>query len=527
MNTRPARFRLEPLEERLALDAAAPVSAGLPFAPAAKIAEAESAFIGAPAPAPTAATGEYYAGTFHDVNQSGGDMLHTLAASAANVIAYTHWGYSVAAPGVTPNEPRFRSDEEIYHYLAEKLSESGGITQLISGSSGYKQGVIDALNDGIAELYPGFSGRDRYGRPIWEITDAGAAEMKTAANLLEQGYGVMAAVGLYLTRTPEIPIGASAVSVWGYTYNTGLSPSDPAYYTGLIVSDPADGRTGTATYSLEWNSSYQQYRLAGYGGTSAWIENLITLMPVAPLTEITLTGYDGPYDGKAHGVTVGGIDEAGPDDYTVSYWQNGIQSVFPPSYTAPGTHTVNVVAVKNNYEAIWSAPVIIRIAEPDPVPLAAPKINSIVSAGRNAHTVLWTSTIGASGYEIAWSADGGQSWPSRTAETPGYTIKNLPYGAEILYRVRALGDGVRSAASEWSAVRQLWANPSDIDGDGFIGPGDFARISAAWFAISGDANYDPQLDIDGDGFIGPGDFTYLSANWFKSAGDQDLFFPAP
>ena len=523
MNVRPAPLRFEPLEERLALDAAMPVPAELPFAPAAQVAEAENAFIGTPAPA--AASGEYYVGTYHDVNQGGSDMLRSLAASAANAIAYTNWGYAVAAPGVTPSEPLFHNDDEIYDYLAGKLSESGGISQLIGGSSGYKQSIIDALNSGIAELYPGFSGRDYYGRPIWNITDADAAAMSEAATLLKQGYGIVAAVGLYLGRTPEIPIGVRAVTIWGYTYNTGLSPSNPAYYTGLIVSDSADGQTGTATYSLEWNSSYQQYRLVGFGAVSAWLENLITLRPITPLTGVTLTGYDGPYDGQTHTVTIAGISEADSASYRVSYDCNGILFDRPLLFKQPGSNTIKTVVIKNNYEAIWSAPVIINIAKPDPVSLAAPKISSAVSAGRNAHTVAWSAVAGASGYEIAWSADGGESWSNRTVETPECKIKNLPYGKEVLYRVRALGDGINTAASGWSAVKTLLANPSDIDGDRFIGPGDFALISAVWFTLSGDDGYDPRLDIDGDGFIGPGDFTFLSANWFKNADDPDLFFP--
>ena len=68
-------------------------------------------------------------------------------------------------------------------------------------------------------------------------------------------------------------------------------------------------------------------------------------------------------------------------------------------------------------------------------------------------------------------------------------------------------------------------NPSDIDGDGFIGPGDFALLSAAWFASDGDGNYDPRPDVDGDGFAGPGDFTYRSANWFKDSDSEDSFYP--
>ena len=69
---------------------------------------------------------------------------------------------------------------------------------------------------------------------------------------------------------------------------------------------------------------------------------------------------------------------------------------------------------KNNYEAIWSAPVVINIAQPDPAALAVPKIRSAASAGRNSHSVIWNSVAGASGYEIAWSVDGGVSWSGKS-----------------------------------------------------------------------------------------------------------------
>ncbi len=523
MNTRFRSFRFETLEERLALSTV-PFPVGEAFASAAGIAEAEDAFVGSPMP--TAAAGEYNVGTCHDVNQNGsGDSLRSFAAAAANVIAYTNWGYSVAAPGVAPDDPLFRGDDEIYAYIADRLAESGVISGLISRPSGFKQSLSSALNQGIAELYPGFSGRDISGRPIWNITDADASAMGETANLLRQGYGVMAGIGLYLGKTPEIPIGASAVTVWGYTYNANLSPSNPAYYTGLIVSDSADGRTGTATCSIEWNAAYQKYRLTGYSGMSAWLEILITLKPVAPLTEVSLRGYDGPYDGQTHTVTVAGPGNAGSDNYTVSYFCGGIQLEAPPSFRQPGSNTVQTVVIKNNYEAIWSAPVVINIAQPDPAALAVPKIRSAASAGRNSHSVIWNSVAGASGYEIAWSVDGGVSWSGKSTENSEYRIKKLPYGAEVLYRVRALGDGISTKTSSWSETKRLRVNPSDIDGDGFIGPGDFALLSAAWFASDGDGNYDPRPDVDGDGFAGPGDFTYLSANWFKDSDSEDSFYP--
>ncbi|MBR6480919.1 MAG: hypothetical protein IKT12_04390, partial [Thermoguttaceae bacterium] len=69
--------------------------------------------------------------------------------------------------------------------------------------------------------------------------------------------------------------------------------------------------------------------------------------------------------------------------------------------------------------------------------------------------------------------------------------------------------------------------PVDIDGDGFIGPGDSAFLSGAWFTFEGDQNWNERYDIDGDGFIGPGDSSFLSANWFKTTDDPTFVYPSP
>ncbi len=56
----------------------------------------------------------------------------------------------------------------------------------------------------------------------------------------------------------------------------------------------------------------------------------------------------------------------------------------------------------------------------------------------------------------------------------------------------------------------------DIDGDGFIGPGDNALLSGSWFApADGGEGWTPACDLDGDGFVGPGDYALVSAYWFR------------
>ena len=520
----------EPLEERLALSAAPFVSAGVPFSPAAEILEAETAFIEVPAPAATSESGEYYVGTFYDVNKHGGDSKLCWAAATANVLAYTNWGYSTASSGEAPDDWLFSDEEELYDYFTANFTNVGGHlfyafpwfadgSYDVQGTSGWAQ----VTGDG-GGLYPGISIPDV--RPYIHYTDRGETIISDMTEYLEEGYGVVLAIGWYNSESPTRRTGGHSVTVWGYTFDDALDPSDPNYYTGLIVTNSDDSYTGTKTFTVEWSEEYSMYRITNYSGGRGWIEDFTCLKPVETLTGVSASGYSGGFDGLPHGVTVSGIDWESGDEYTVIYNYDGTFSLTSPEYTDPGEYQVVVVAVKNEFDAIWSAPVEIRISETAPEQLETPEILSAASAGLNRHEVVWTPIDGAAGYELAWSADGGVSWTSVQTAEANLLISGLTYGDTLLYRVRALGDGISTETSAWSSEKSLLVNPSDIDGDGFIGPGDYARISAAWFASSGEENYDPRLDIDGDGFIGPGDFTYLSANWFKSAGDEQMRYPA-
>lgn len=146
--------------------------------------------------------------------------------------------------------------------------------------------------------------------------------------------------------------------------------------------------------------------------------------------------------------------------------------------------------------------------------LAAPKISSVASSGRSSHLVSWTEVENASGYRLSYSCDG-EAW--QTLETTGTAaeIGGLACGDRMHYRVCAVGSG-SDIDSDWSAVSSLYVCPVDFDGDGFVGPGDFAVLSAAWFSTSAAASWNPACDLDGDGFVGPGDLSYLSSVWFRS-----------
>ena len=148
------------------------------------------------------------------------------------------------------------------------------------------------------------------------------------------------------------------------------------------------------------------------------------------------------------------------------------------------------------------------------VQLAAPSLSRVTAGGGFSHYVAWTAVENATGYQLAFSTDG-ENWESLTTDGTSAFLSDLVCGNRVSYRVRALKSG-GSAASEWSAVQSLYVCPVDVDGDGFIGPGDRALLSQAWFSNEESEDWNPACDIDGDGFVGPGDLSYVSETWFKS-----------
>ncbi len=154
------------------------------------------------------------------------------------------------------------------------------------------------------------------------------------------------------------------------------------------------------------------------------------------------------------------------------------------------------------------------------VQLAAPVFSNVSGGGGLAHIAVWTPVDGALTYQFSYSADG-ENWQSLITSETSAKIAGLVGGNQMRYRVRALAHG-DYAASAWSATKSLYVCPVDIDGDGFVGPGDNALLSQAWFSAEGSANWNPACDVDGDGFVGPGDLSYVSQTWFKSRDDVSI-----
>ena len=161
-------------------------------------------------------------------------------------------------------------------------------------------------------------------------------------------------------------------------------------------------------------------------------------------------------------------------------------------------------------------------------PLDAPVITSgsrgiYISYGANRHYLQWDAVAGASGYEVQYST-GGSSWTSVSTTGTGAVITDLAYGADVAYRVRALGTGLYTD-SAWSSVKTFNVCPMDVNGDGDISGGDRSIVALMWLAEEGDEDYQNYADINGDGEISNADRPFIGSNWSKEAGDADLIYP--
>ena len=160
------------------------------------------------------------------------------------------------------------------------------------------------------------------------------------------------------------------------------------------------------------------------------------------------------------------------------------------------------------------------------IPLAAPTGVTVTAAGANRMRVTWDEVANNNGYKVVWSDDQ-INWNEAYCVENTIRVTGLAYGETYYFKVMAMGDDVTYENSDFSASVASLVCPVDIDGDGFIGPGDSAFLSGAWFTFEGGPNWNEQYDIDGDGFIGPGDSSFLSANWFKTTDDPTFVYPSP
>jgi len=70
----------------------------------------------------------------------------------------------------------------------------------------------------------------------------------------------------------------------------------------------------------------------------------------------------------------------------------------------------------------------------------------------------------------------------------------------------------------------------DLDGDGFLGPGDLSLFVCCWLRAATDSGCDGKIpcvdsDFDWDGTIGPGDLAWFATGWLNQCGDPAIKLP--
>ena len=147
-----------------------------------------------------------------------------------------------------------------------------------------------------------------------------------------------------------------------------------------------------------------------------------------------------------------------------------------------------------------------------------------VSYGANRHRLIWTEVDNADSYELAYSDDGGSTWTTVETAENSAIVTGLTYGANMTYRVRAIGSGSYTD-SEWSEAVTFNVCPMDVNNDGDISGADRVLLTSAWLAEEGDESFFAAADINGDGEISGPDYAFLAANWLAEAGDESLTYP--
>ena len=302
---------------------------------------------------------------------------------------------------------------------------------------------------------------------------------------------------------------------------------------GDVVTYSADG--------VNYGSQIVTYTDAGAGtvyvkaqreGYKDFSGSAAVTISAKALTVTGTTVADKVYDGTTDAdVTLGAVSGiVAGDDVTVT-----ADAAFPSAevgeYDVTVTYTVSGAAA-SNYIAPSSDVVSASITEKGGgEQLSAPVITTgsrgvYVSYGANRHYIQWGAVSNASGYEVEYTTDGA-SWTSVSADGTAAEIHGLTYGADVTYRVRALGDGVSYTDSDWSRTKTFNVCPMDINNDGDIGGLDRNILAVSWGTEEGDEEYQFYADINADGDVGGLDRNFLGSNWGAESGDEDLTYPRP
>jgi len=201
-----------------------------------------------------------WGGTWQDVNKSpanADDDYLCWAATAANVLAWGHWGTS-AHP----------TSASIFQDFVEHWTDNAGYMSWawkwwLNGSPPpyNTYAYIDVAGGG--NYFPEMSFSAYYRGA------SGGNLLTTLDAWMHQGYGV----GLILRKGSS----SHAVTAWGFSYD---STTTVPQYKGIFITDSDDGQNALMYYSLTWQSNYW-YLGEGYAGWQLYGLQALKYLPLA------------------------------------------------------------------------------------------------------------------------------------------------------------------------------------------------------------------------------------------------------
>lgn len=207
---------------------------------------------------------ETWGGTWHDANKTSDnteDDSMCWAASAANLLAWTGWGF--------PPGQAFVGADDIFLYFQEHWTNEGGnalfgLNWWFEGNDPYEGWEGDWTGWSQVEVPGGGFWATAYSfEDYYAFTGDDAVAMVALDYLLNNGYGVSISIG---------GPGGHALTVWGFDYESATGA-----YLGIHVTD-SDDMAGSAApvdpvlsyYGVRYDPSVEKWYLQEFYGSDNW-----------------------------------------------------------------------------------------------------------------------------------------------------------------------------------------------------------------------------------------------------------------
>ncbi len=240
-----------------------------------------------------------------------------------------------------------------------------------------------------------------------------AAKMTLSANATANYTPYYTDAALTTLSSGTMP-SVSGISVTGFsgTYDgTAHTVSVSGTKTGDTVLYSTDGYNySTSAPTITNVGSLTVYVKVSRNAYNDWTGSATVTITTATFSGITVTGFDGNYDEKAHSVTVSGV----PAGATLLYSTDGLTyTEAKPTFTAPGSYSVFVRVKKDNYKNFNASTTVTIYALANTDIKVVPFLGKADGENHNV-TVLGTKA----GDTVTYSVNGGAyvSEPTITAE---------------------------------------------------------------------------------------------------------------